>query len=103
MGLAGSNSTALGCQPGPTRNSLTEPVPPPGTPFQCDSTAGRLTAMARPGPQERMPATKQAKVDSPMELIDAFGTSRLNGECRQLIHAAVCALTRNSADASLTW
>lgn len=48
----------------------------------------------KPAKKERVPAAMQAKVDSLMQGIDGFCDTHLNGEYRQLIHAAVCALAR---------
>jgi hypothetical protein len=60
------------------------------------------TKQPKPSPKERVPAALQAKVDSLMAPIDHFCASQLNGEYRQLIHAAVCALARKRPSPLLT-
>ena len=60
------------------------------------------TRQAKPTPKERVPAALQAKVASLMAPIDHFCASQLNGEYRQLIHAAVCALARKRPSPLLT-
>jgi len=54
-----------------------------------------LARFAEPAPRSlKVPAALQPKVTSLLASIDGFCTSHLNGEYRQLIHAAVAALAR---------
>jgi len=95
IGMAGEGGVELGAE------AAAAAIDPVGA-GSSQGASGAEQGQARPEPKERVPAAMQAKVESLMERIDAFCTSRLNNEYRQLIHAAVCALARKRPSPLLT-
>lgn len=76
------------------------PVSPEPLPPEPTSRSGPPKAV--PAKTEKVPAAMQEKVNNLMERIDGFCERHLDGEYRQLIHAAVAALARKRPSPLLT-
>ncbi|MEB3331577.1 MAG: DUF6398 domain-containing protein [Synechococcaceae cyanobacterium] len=86
---------------GSGRQAPAEPEPGRRTPApHGDASAERYTT--RPAASLKVPAALRQRVDSLMARIDPFCDRHLNGDYRELIHAAVAALARKRPSPLLT-